>query len=63
MSNINLKPEQLDYCNAHFNWFRNDITKCQIADESVERTSHPTILGHKQIANNLFNFIKEKDII
>jgi hypothetical protein len=58
-SDVNtMAPHQIDYCNK-FNWYKNDIKLCSITDMQVDKTSskHPSLLGHQQIAKNLYDFL------
>jgi hypothetical protein len=55
-----LTETQLKYCNDHFVWYNNEIINSSIDKmkvEPCEKSSHPSELGHRQIAENLFRFL------
>lgn len=53
---------KLKYCNDNFVWYNNDIMKCSIGHMGVDKmsTSHPSEIGHQQIAQNFFSFFNKK---
>jgi len=58
-----LSESQLSYCNTNFNWYNNDIMRCSIDKMGVEpciNDPHPSELGHKQIADNLYAFLSSQ---
>jgi hypothetical protein len=47
-----------------FNWFGGDQEKFySINSMGVEMTSHPTLLGHKQIAEKFYNYMTKNEVI
>lgn len=59
-----LTETQLRYCSENFVWYNNDIRGCSISDMGIEKcelSSHPSELGHKQIAENLYKFISTQN--
>jgi hypothetical protein len=59
-SDVNaMNDYQISYLDQNFNWYKNSIKLCCIVDMQVDKTSsnHPSLLGHVQIADNLYNWI------
>jgi hypothetical protein len=59
-SDVNsMSDYQIKYLDDNFNWYKNSIKLCCIEDMQVDKTSsnHPSLIGHKQIADNLYNWI------
>ena len=55
-----LTETQLKYCNENFVWYKDNIIGCSISNmgvESCELSPHPSELGHRQIADNLYSFL------
>ena len=53
---------EIQYCNSQFNWYRKSIEQCSIASMQIdhcENSSHPSLLGHEQIARRLAKQIKK----
>jgi hypothetical protein len=56
-----LTTEQFEYCGKNYTWYNNDINSCSISSMNVEQcelSPHPSLKGHKQIAENLHNFLR-----
>jgi len=54
---------QMDFVKK-FNWFGGDQEKFySINSMGVEMTSHPTLLGHKQIAEKFYNYMTKNEVI
>lgn len=55
-----LSETQLSYCNQNFVWYNDNIINSSISHMGVEQcelSPHPSELGHRQIAENLFRFL------
>ena len=50
---------QINYLDRSFNWYKNSIKLCSIEDMQIDKTNsnHPSLIGHQQIAKNLYNWI------
>jgi len=55
-----LEPSQQQYLNTYVNWI--DTAKHNFESLFVDKTpsNHPSLIGHQQIANNIYNIIKDQ---
>jgi hypothetical protein len=49
---------------THFNWYGGDDTRLyNISAMNIDMTSHPTLTGHKQIAERFYDYITKKEVV
>ena len=55
-----LEPAQQQYLSTHVSWL--DTAKHNFDSLFVDKTSsnHPSLVGHQQIAHNIYNIIKNQ---